>query len=185
MKFSQRLLAGLMAVSMGFAATMAVPQRAHAVLGSATGLVPLAVVGGVIAVLGPVTLAGTYLAVTTAPSNGTVAAFAYGGLLGGGAMLIIGLMLLEDGTQSLEFRSVSDAQALDLGLSAEEQSAFNGNREELGAMYQEALLAAQHAVNGGSEAVMDASRASWDESLGNDTVLRSALAKVYRAQLAR
>lgn len=184
MNFKNRWMAGVMAVSVAFASTSVVSQRAEAAAGLATGIVPLAVVGGVMAVVGPLGFVGTVIAFEVDPGWDTLGVTVIGAIAGA-AMLVVGLILLEDGSSALDFHAVTPAQAAVIGMTDAEVAAFNGSSEELNVIAQEATLAAQGAAEAGQEAAVQAARTTWDSALGGDTVLRSALAKVYRAQLSK
>jgi hypothetical protein len=185
-KLLKKSVAAWVAITLSLSTTFVVTRQSEAAVGLATGMAPLAIVGAVMAVSGVPAGFGAGYGIGEASGGGwNTLAGAVIGFYAGIALAVIGVILLEDGSEVVQFRAVSPEEAQRFGLTPEERRAFNGATEELTLMAEEAGLQAQKTLPEGREAALHASATAWNEALQREEPeLASALSKVLNAQLA-
>ncbi len=126
-------LRGFLALSMAVGLASP-PREAHAIAGIATGLIPVAVVGGVLIAAGASLAIG--LRVDTSSCSGLYCGLAEVviDLLVALPLAIAGLIMLDESGQSRpNFTAINEAEALQLRITAEQAEIFNSEIEELNA----------------------------------------------------
>jgi hypothetical protein len=182
-------LAMTMAVSTAFFA----PKRSEAIIGLATGIAPLAIAGVVVAVVGvPLGIGfgvgrhvgGPRRGPGRYPHPGRGHGRVLHGVFTGIALTAIGIVLLEDGSESIQFQPLNLQQSDEFGLTPAERAAFNSSTEELNAMAEDAGLTVQKNISSGEEEAIKASAELWKANLEREAPeLRSALAKIMKAKI--
>lgn len=186
--FFRRILATLITVSIVSTSAFLAPKRGEAIVGLATGAAPLVIAGGVVAVAAlPAGLALGYGATMIAAENGGGWSSLLGIFVGfwlGVAGAVAGVIMLEDGSEAVQFRSLSVQDAARAALSPEEVRAWNSSIEELNVIAQDAGIEVQKAMRLGQEQALRASAQRWEEALSRESPdLREALKKVFQMQL--
>lgn len=177
---------GLVILALFTSTAFFTPRRSEAIVGLATGIPPLVLAGSVVAVGGWVGAIPIGLGFGTATSDpwGPLLGLAYG-IIAGAALTVVGVVLLEDGSEAVQFRRVSDTEARQMQMTSAEQRAFNDSTEELNVLAEEAGLQAQKTLHEGREPAIRAAASVWDSGLVREAPeLRGALEKVFRARLA-
>jgi hypothetical protein len=197
--FTQRATAAALALSLATSASLLAPKRAEAVVGlvlSATGVASTA--GAVLLNLG-FFATGAGMFITMAAVGGTLiiddgrgvhvipiegngsSSLAFAGLL----TMAAGVILLDDGSAAgIQLQSLSGAEADRLGLTAQEHTAYEAEREELNLLAQEAQREFQAAKKAGKTEVNLSQLVRDTQGLISQEA-RSAAAKVAQAALAK
>ena len=141
---------------------MLVPKRSEAIVGAAIAVPAVVTVGAITGGTGFATVLGTMIYGTTCSGRGC----ALDGIvlfLMGAAVLIVGLVILDDNSHGMEFTALNETKAEALGITAEQAAAYNSELDEINAAKQ----TVQMEVVKMEKPSVDEAHALWQEMRGN------------------
>lgn len=175
--FQKKSVSTILALSMAISAPLFAPKRAEAIIGLVSGTAPVAIAGAILAAASLPTGVIVGVAGGIRPKRLAIS------LIAGATLTLLGVLLLEDGSESIQFRAIGESEAQGLQLSEAERRAFNDSVEELNLIAEDAGLEAQKYLREGEETAIEAARKVWKASLDREAPeLQSALSKVLRAK---